>query len=260
MTTMVPTMVNGRWQLLLPDHRAARPEWPWWEATRLAAMHHVITRLVAAWELGRHQSDRPVVLDVGAEEGDFPALWSTWGANVMLAEPNPLAWPNIAAIFTANHLVEPLVAFAGFLAEHHGDTTEATDALEVLSWPACADGPVVGDHGFCQLGQRPDRPQTTVDWLCDHTSVVPDVITMDVEGAELMVLRGAELQLVRRHPHVFVSIHPDAMDEPYALDQGVQRVREWMATCGYPWAEHVHLATDHEQHWWFPGDDQAVTR
>jgi hypothetical protein len=64
---VTPTLINGRWPLLLPDHRAARPSWGWWEATRLAAMHHFI-------------QPGDVVYDVGAEEGDFPCLFSTWGA------------------------------------------------------------------------------------------------------------------------------------------------------------------------------------
>lgn len=260
MTAMVPTEINGRWTLLLPEHRAARPEWPWWEAGRLAAMHHVISGLVSDWQShvdagDEPHRDRPVVLDVGAEEGDFPALWSTWGANVMLAEPNPRVWPNIAAIFTANDLVAPLVSWPGFLGNQPDDLTERTDHLEVLGWPACADGPVIGDHGFCQLGERPDLPTATVDWLAGHTGAIPDVITMDVEGSELHVLRGA-WQVLRgtwsdKRPHVFVSIHPEFMHHHYGIEDGVAEVRSLMHRAGYDTDRHVFICDDHEQHWWF---------
>lgn len=239
---MVPAMMNGRWPLVLPEHRATRPEAPWWEATRLAAMHHVISRLTD-----------PVVLDVGAEEGDFPALWATWGAQVMLAEPNPRVWPNILAIWEANGLPDPLWTWAGFLGapeDRRGDE-QPQDAAR--SWPACASGDVIGDHGFCQLYERPDLPSTTVDDVASHVGY-PDVITMDVEGSELHVLRGAQRVLEEQRPHVFVSIHPEFMHVHYGITDGVAAVRGFMHDRGYPRDSHVFLSIDHEHHWWFPGE------
>lgn len=241
MTGLPVVAVNGRWSLRMPEHRAARPEWPWWEAARLAAMHHVITSL--AYHRVPANRMRPVVLDVGTEEGDFPGLWSSWGADVMLVEPNPLVWPNVRAIFEANHLRPPLAMFVGFCGdEARGDQSAS------LSWPQCAYGPVIGDHGFCQLNERPDMPATTVDRLVALTEVVPDVITMDVEGSELHVLQGAIATMAEHRPDVFVSIHPEFMDEQYGTADGVATVRRLMADLRY---HEVFLATDHEQHWWF---------
>jgi FkbM family methyltransferase len=184
------------------------------------------------------------VWDVGAEEGDFPALWASWGASVVLAEPNPLVWPNIKAIFEANHLPEPEATWVGFLGPvQHTGTMPATSG-----WPACADGALIGDHGFCQYGERPDLPATTIDHLVHVGVTPPSVITMDVEGSELHVLRGAEATIEQHRPLLFVSIHPEFMEHHYGLTEGVRMVRNLMADHGY--AE-TFLAIDHEHHWMF---------
>lgn len=226
-------LVNGRWPLLLPKHRAARPEWPWWEATRLAAMRTVIGTGSVVW-------------DVGAEEGDFPALWSSWGADVVLAEPNPKVWPNIRAIFDANDLADPMLCWPGFIGDQVVDAER--EYLGTGPWPASTAGPVIGDHGFCQLGERPDLPTTTVDELVADGVPAPTVLTMDVEGSELQVILGAEDTLNRHRPHVFVSIHPEFMLHHYGIEDGVDRIQAEMRRHEY---SETFLCIDHEHHWWF---------
>lgn len=244
---MVPTLMDGRWPLLLPRHRAERAEWtrpPYWEPERLDAM----SRTIGPGDL---------VLDVGAEEGDMGGLYASWGADVVLVEPNPRVWPNIRAVFDANGLAgrvrgtwvgfcgdrERTAGHADWLAEHDG----RCDTGEGGVWPACASGPVIDDHGFLVLPERPDCPVATVDLLAERYGT-PTVVTIDVEGAELTVLRGAEGVLAAR-PTVFVSIHTDLawIAATYPGDTG-DAVRAFMAARGY---EATHLATDHEEHWQF---------
>lgn len=225
-------MVNGRWPLMLPPHRAARPEWPWWEAGRLAAMSHVIRS-------GMH------VVDVGAEEGDFPALFASWGATVTLIEPNPHVWPCIRYTWEANDLPAP----AGMHVVLCGDT--ATDAAEPDAggtgpdgWPQCSRWPMVPDHGFRHLWEHggTNTPVTTLDCL----SLAPDVLTMDVEGGELAVLRGATRTLREHRPTVFVSIHAEFLADLYG--QHPDEVLALMESLGYT---ATYLCSDHEAHWMF---------
>jgi creatinine amidohydrolase/Fe(II)-dependent formamide hydrolase-like protein len=50
---------------------------------------------------------------------------------------------------------------------------------------------------------------TTIDALC--VGRVPDLIKIDVEGAELLALRGARETLVRVAPVLMVAVHPEPM-------------------------------------------------
>ena len=239
MVEMIPTTINERWTLLLPEHRAARTEWPVWEKERLAAMSDCI---------------RPgdVVYDIGAEEGDFPCLWASWGASVVLVEPNPRVWPNIKAIFEANQLDgRVLGVWVGFAGDPSTERFSVSWWEEHCArpdgdlWPKCAYGPGIGDHGFLGLPERPDCPSTTIDFMALHYGA-PTVITIDVEGAELTVLRGANRALTENRPRVFVSVHQDLpfIDEKYPGDTE-ERVFEYMEALGYTG---TRLALDHELH------------
>lgn len=235
-TVTVPTLINERWTLNLPEHRAVRPEWPTWEKERLASMHENL-------------KPGAVVYDIGAEEGDLPGLWASWGCQVALFEPNPKVWPNIRAVWEANRLPKPLGCFVGFA----GQRTYEPDPRNRLEgsgwihggWPACAYGPLIGDHGFLNLSERPDVPVITIDEASKHIKA-PDAITIDVEGAELHVLRGARDILSDFRPLVWVSVHAEFIKEMYG--QTRQDVFEFMKRMRYHGAT---LAVDHEEHVFF---------
>ena len=54
---------------------------------------------------------------------------------------------------------------------------------------------------------EPDERATTLDAIARELDVVPALLKIDVEGAELNVLRGAEGLLRDRHPHLVVETH-----------------------------------------------------
>ncbi len=227
-------MINGKWPLWLAPHRAARPEWRWWEFVRLEEMAKTIEPGMVVW-------------DIGAEEGDLPALYATWGADLVLVEPNPLVWPNIRYHWQHNKLDPPLGWFVGLCSDtidFHPpdldfDVEEADDG-----WPVVAHGPVIGDHGFRHLADgQATTPTTTIDNLVT-ANVAPDVITIDVEGGEFHVLRGASHVLDSFRPVVFVSVHPQFMIQMYGEDPN--DLDGYMRDLGY---SGELLAIDHEDHW-----------
>ncbi len=235
---MVKSVLNGEFEIVLPKHRAERPDWyqpQGWEKPRMSALHAAITA----------QSD-PVVYYCGAEEGEFPALCQMWGAQIALFEPNPLVWPNIKAIWDANGLTDPLLSFVGFasnITDLNPPNMEAGTGM-VEGWPQCADGPVIGDHGFKELYQQADAyPQIRIDDVVTGGTPPPTVISFDVEGSEWQVMRGAE-QTVRQHkPLIFASIHPEMLFHQwncYSRD-----FRDWIIDLGY---EEVLLEYAHELH------------
>jgi FkbM family methyltransferase len=50
--------------------------------------------------------------------------------------------------------------------------------------------------------------QVSLDCYCERTGLSPEVIKIDVEGAEIDVLRGARNTLKTSRPVVFLSVHP----------------------------------------------------
>jgi FkbM family methyltransferase len=54
-------------------------------------------------------------------------------------------------------------------------------------------------------------PTVTVDFLVEQFSIQPDVIKIDVEGAELFVLQGALKTLKTLKPKIFLSTHSDSL-------------------------------------------------
>jgi FkbM family methyltransferase len=226
--------LNGQWPLWLPPHRAARQEWhTGWERERLDAMRALI-------------EPHHIVWDIGSEEADMSALFASWAPHggVVMVEPNPAVWANARYIWEANDLPLPLAMWVGFA----GDTTEMLGAKPVSEWPECAYDPVIGNHGFCVLNERPDIPRITLDDLAEQTWILPDIISIDVEGAELFVLRGTEKILREKRPIVFCSVHPAFMWDTFR--QYDVDLHSYMAELGY---KAKHLATDHEIHMqWTP--------
>lgn len=250
---MISTRINDRWTLLLPEHRAARPEWATgWEVARLDSMH-------ANLEPGM------VVYDIGAEEGDLCALWSSWGCDVVLVEPNHRVWPNIRAIWDANQLRAPIGCFAGFAASDDsflGSGDPLADGVgpdghrrDHNGWPECAHGPVIGDHGFCVIPERPDIARIRIDTIEMSSKRCPHAITMDVEGAELEVLRGAGHVLEVYQPMLWISVHPNFMLDTFG--HHVSELWGLLRRFGYVWRL---LDYDHELHCfaWHPARHSPV--
>lgn len=137
---MRETLINGRWPLNLLEHRAARPEWPFWEAHTLALANHLIQ---PGW----------VVWDVGAEEGDFPALYGTWGAEVVLIEPNPNVWPQIRLHWEANVDYSPLRCVVGLASDRTTYANDYDTGFEGV-WPNVSKGEIKPDHGFRHIWEH----------------------------------------------------------------------------------------------------------
>lgn len=230
-TYFYPTDIHGH-TVRLPSHRAI--QWlrdPSFERERIRTMAQVI-------------QPTDVVLDIGAEQGDMSALIASWvpDGGVILVEPNDKVWPCIRATFEENKLPlnmpGPLGSFVGFCGA-------SGEGYAPGGWPDCADGTIDPAAGFCHMAEQSDIPVATVDGLARKTTYAPNVITIDVEGAELEVLKGACDTLTLHKPEVFVSVHPAFMRHHF--DQRPQDVFDLLEHYGYRC--HV-IGADHEVHVW----------
>lgn len=230
---VIDTKINGLYPIKLLPHRvefhAARPTW---EAERLAAMYEMV-------EPGQ------TIYDVGAEEGDFTALYRSWVGDqgtVVAIEPSTGYWPAIRATWEGNGFMVPPKCFPAFAADttYVPPESEAWDyerrrimAIQDDGWPYCSRWPVTPDFGFSMLNERQaDVPGWRMDDVALELRNGPHHIVFDIEGAEWHAMTGCEL-LCRKEsgcrPMLWVSVHEPHMAEAYDRRMGdiIRLVISW---------------------------------
>lgn len=158
-----------------------------------------------------------VSLNIGAHMGIYAmalARWTTPTGRVFAFEPNPET--------------------RGAL-EKHVALNALQDRIEVLG-QAVSDKPghatfhATGQEGFSRLEARnPASPAgisltvevTTVDVFCEERALVPDWITLDVEGFEIEALEGARrtIAAARRTLRIVVEMHPPLWKGPRGAER-----------------------------------------
>jgi FkbM family methyltransferase len=90
-----------------------------------------------------------------------------------------------------------------------------------------------GVPGTPLMGGRDIRkisiPTITLDRFCSEVNLRPDLVKIDVEGAELMVLRGARKLLEQSCPTIILAVHPYWLP----AGQSTQQIFEFLARYGY---------------------------
>jgi len=200
---------------------------------------HPHTRLLLLGDLevpvqeALHRTVAPgaIVFDVGANIGFFALLAARLagpGGRVVAFEPVPEVAGYARAAARSNALDDRVEIRTQAVGEHSG-----TAALHVVSEPSWSH--------LASRGRHPDTVATidvevvTLDGLLDAGEPAPGVIKLDVEGAEVEVLRGASRLLAEHRPALIVELHEtnaevaDLLEDAgYALDvlDGPLPVRE----------------------------------
>lgn len=205
----------------------------------------------ANWEKARFLSmeaelDRgDVLIDIGTELGWQSIIYAKFVGeeNMVLVEPAREFWPNIMQIWRQNFDKAPLACCSNLFS----DKTTSNWTLGKGLFPAEAEGMPVDKVAYRYIHEHGNRmPQMKVDDYCRLAKIKPNALTIDTEGSELLILRGAEKVLKRYDLKVWVSVHPDMALADYSIEPNA--IFEFMDSCGY---DASHLGTDHEEHWYF---------
>ena len=201
------------------------------------------------WSMSDNLKKGDVLFDIGTEQGWCNLIYAQFVGpeNMVLIEPTQEFWPNIQATWEKNYPgIEPKAFYDGLIS----DKTSDERTKNFTAWPDASRGSLIDRNKYQYIDDNSENvPEITIDDYVKRTGVIPDALTMDTEGAEIAVLRGAEQTLREYKPLVWASVHPDL-----AIQHGfgdVQNVYDFMESLGY---KHQYLATDHEVHEFFYPD------
>jgi len=162
--------------------------------------------------LRAHIAPGEVCLDVGAHVGFYVLQMAQWTApdgRIVAFEPNPTARAVLESNIALNGLaarvtIEPMAAgaSAGTAELFHADDTSGLSRLGAPN-----------RNGATRASVR--VPVVTLDDYCAQTSLRPDWILIDTEGAELAVLEGAAA-LLETPVQVVVEMHGSLWEDPAA--------------------------------------------
>ncbi|MDZ7742995.1 MAG: FkbM family methyltransferase [Bacteroidota bacterium] len=167
----------------------------------------------------------PKVLDVGSEEGDFTALYASWGADVAFIDPSMPWITQTIDTLRANDLdVGP--SFTGLVDDYN-----------------YIEGKRVEERRFVTMDEKVARIR--LDTFCEWFDFWPDAVTMDIEGAELQALRGAPM-LLSENVVWWISVHEC---DPHALNPS--KVHEFMRERGFK-DQWLGSLGEHHYRFWRP--------
>jgi FkbM family methyltransferase len=173
--------------------------------------------------------------DVGANIGTVTIPVAMTGAECLAFEPAPANAARLAENAELNRLGNVTVVEAAMWSE------SGTVAL----WVEGAEGSGTSRVVACGDGTI-EVPAATLDRFAGGGAAAPDLLKIDVEGAELEVLRGAEATLAAgRVREVFIETHQLALAERGASEADVARL---LRELGYAEVWATGRATETHRH------------
>lgn len=218
------------YELLLNEPLASWDVFSYWERERIESMRSNLKK-------------GDILFDIGSEQGWCNLVYAAMVSpeNMVLIEPTPEFWPNIKALWEKNYpKVMPLACYSGFFADKSDKKQKIPHNKH---WPFDSDGDLIDRNSYRYVNEHKDIQKITIDDYVSLTGIIPDALTMDTEGAELLILRGAEKTLRKYKPKVWVSEHLDLQDKNFGIKE--QEIADYMKKLGY---QREFLARDHEEH------------
>jgi FkbM family methyltransferase len=229
-------LVNGKYEVLVPSFMDVHDWWGNWETARFASMDKWLKPGMLLYEIGAFDGWQSAIL----------ARFVGGGENMVLVEPVAENWVNIKATWEANGIAEPKESYCGLIGPNNPNLADTEDLLVpkvYMGWPKGPDySKLIAVTKFKHISENThNTPTLPLDFLIMEA---PAAINIDVEGAELIVLKSGEFTLRNQSPLVWLSVHPEFMRERYGHEP--EQIEKFMRSLGYA-AE--FLGTDHEQHW-----------
>lgn len=180
------------------DERSAQMggSWQWTSATGQPMAYD--SELVRFFFNQVRNVHNPVIVDVGASTGSFSLLPLLHKCTVVAFEPNPAAYDVLVANINLNDLGDRVHAHRVALSD-----VEGRGVLQVAEDATHAALCTLGTSRYTDT--RWNELEVVRRTLDSYNLQRVDFLKVDVEGAELMVLRGAEETIRRCKPAILVE-------------------------------------------------------
>lgn len=169
-----------------------------------------------------------VIFDVGANRGDMAllALLCPGVQDVVLVEPNPEALVIATENIVRNGLARHVRLVCAFASENVG----AKARLWTLG--SGAAGSMYAEHAVTARnhGRSIEVPTVTLDELAEDYGVLPDLVKIDVEGAERLVLAGSRRFAAARKTRFLVEMHSNP---ELTMESNAAKALAWCSDLGY---------------------------
>lgn len=160
-------------------------------------------------EVGQTQG---TIWDVGAAQGIYTTFGAKVGGNVIAFEPDALSRNDLGANLQLNNCSDLVTVFPYAIGDTDGTVTLYTDGPK-QSMPSIR-------HTTGQKG-KVEVPLRSIDSLISEGLAPPNLLKIDIEGAEALALRGGRGLFLSDHkpPHVFVEMHPSFLQDYFGTTQ-----------------------------------------
>ncbi|PCI29368.1 MAG: hypothetical protein COB67_04235 [SAR324 cluster bacterium] len=147
---------------------------------------------------------KQIFLDIGAHIGLYSLPISkrlSKDGRIFAFEPSSVNYKTLQDHIHMNQAdsIIPLPHLVGAISLDQVDFYEDTDQISPMNSIACTSKTPI---------KVTRKKQISVDEFCQDMKIIPDVIKIDVEGAEIEVLKGAKKTLREHDPKIFLSVHP----------------------------------------------------
>lgn len=227
--------------LILNEPLASWDVFSYWEDERIQSMK-------------THLTKNDILFDIGAEVGWCSIVYASMVSpqNMVLIEPTMQFWGNIEAIWNKNcdHLPKATaqVLFSDKDVTYDKDRKTNMKVGGFIKTPDFIIDKMAYRYIHDNTKHELDKPirEMKLDTFVKTTGIVPTALTMDTEGSEYLILKGAEETLRNNNLKVWVSIHDDLGVRDYGKtpDDTIALLNSF----GY---SGEYLATDHESHYFF---------
>lgn len=172
------------------------------------------------WFLG-HVSPHDVVWDIGAHTGFFAMACARRSRHVVACEAMPDNGRLLREHLRLNHIENVTIVDAAVSSTHNGS------ALFGGSSSSYQNKLGSGAHSVATV---------TIDGLIAEGRPVPQIIKMDIEGAEQAALQGAVTTLSRVRPKILVAVHSEDLKEACRVILQTEGYRVEMLNIATLWA------------------------